>query len=231
MPYGVCAGCNSKIPDRLFLSCCLCKSKYDLECIKYTENRFRLMDKERRASWTCLACNNRLPKTNNQNTPIRYPLDSGAVVGSDDMNKDSERGNVTLRCKTSRLAGNSTVNTIPATIEDISELIDRKLSPSSSIINSIRTLLREDIKVMMALEINKVAEQLKVDFTSTTDFLSAEQVDLQNKLDQSTRQIALLQSNELQLQKELSACNSRLATMEKLSRSKNLEIHGVPESL
>lgn len=49
-----CAGCLQIIPDRLFLSCYLCKDTYDLTCANVSEKRFfNTMTKEHKKSWSC----------------------------------------------------------------------------------------------------------------------------------------------------------------------------------
>lgn len=226
---GACAGCNNKITNRLFMSCCLCKLKYDIGCLNISEKLFQLMDRDRKATWTCQACKNRQPRSDNQNTPIRGAMET-VLTGTEEQRKSPEHYNVTLRNKPVQSTSHKVTSSSPVTIEDISELIDRKLSPTSTIICNLRAALREDIKVMITAELNKAISQLKLDFTATTDFLAAEQVDLRTSLDKKNKEIDELQNSKLQLQTEIANLSNRLSVLEKISRDKNIEIHGLQEN-
>lgn len=204
------------------MSCCLCGLKYDIDCINISEKRFQLMEKEYKTTWKCQACKNQQPKLDNQNTPLRGTGEPGPNT--------LERGNVTIRNKSSKPISQEIINTAPATIQDISELIDRKLSPNSTIMNNLRTALREDIKRMITAELNTAINQLKADFTTTTDFLYSEQVDLKTALDRKCKEIDVLHNNKLQLERDITNLNTRLTTLEKISRDKNIEIHGIQEN-
>lgn len=226
----LCAGCQNVISNRLFMACSLCKAKYDIDCANISEKLFRLMDKNNKQKWTCQACKNRQPKTDNQNTPIRTQTLCTEDVDSEDdaeVSDCSERCNVTRRTKPATQRASCKQ---PASIEDIGELIDRKLSPTSRIMNGLRAVLRDDIKAMITVELNSVIAQLKDDFTKTTDFLSAEHKDLKEKLDKKIKEIDELQNYKQQIQRDVQALNSRLVTLEKMSRDKNLEIHGLQEN-
>lgn len=235
-----CAGCNNKIINRLFMNCSFCQLKYDLDCANISEKRFNLLDKERKTTWKCEACRNRQPKGDNQNTPIRTNEAYTKTVHYEDfadsaVEEASEQQNVTVRPRTKlQIKSHNKPDAItaitPASLENISALLDKKLSTESPLICNLRSVLREDIKTMIAQELSTTINELKADFTVTTDFLTAEQVDLKMQVGQKDKEIKDLHSKTLKLQKEIDVINGRLSTIEKLSRDKNLEIQGVPEN-
>lgn len=199
-----------------------------------SEKLYYLMDKDRKANWKCQACKSRLPKTGNQDTPIKPSFSDIASCESDDT---SDNQNVTIRSKPPKQDTHSMRNLdgtiegpVPATIEEISQLLDRKLSSSSPIVCDLRSALKEDLLAIITAKLNAVTDQLKAEFTTTTDFIAAEQLDLKSEIGRKDKDIKELQSKCSTLQKEIQTLNSRLSTMEKISRDNNLEIHGVKEN-
>ncbi|KAI8430503.1 hypothetical protein MSG28_000754 [Choristoneura fumiferana] len=66
-----------------------------------------------------------------------------------------------------------------------------------------QSILREDIKKMIEVEVGSSMQKLKDDFTGTTDFLAAEQNDLKSEIKAKDKQISALQSEHSRLLKEL----------------------------
>ncbi|CAG9790283.1 unnamed protein product [Diatraea saccharalis] len=101
-----CAGCLVIISGKELLKCRTCNSTYDLECANVSEKRFysfySTVSKERR-TWTCPACQIKLPKHDNSGTPVRRD-------GPQDELQECSREHVTLRNKpkTSSNLGDST---------------------------------------------------------------------------------------------------------------------------
>lgn len=222
-PKGKCAGCKTNITSKQFLCCSLCLSKYDLQCANMNEKIYLLLDKDRKAAWKCQACKNQQPKGNPPFADI-----------TNDESSEPNNQNVTVRSKPTSSKNSNNLDCtmegpLPATIEEISELLDRKLSSSSSIICNLRLALKEDLLSIITAKLQAATEQLKADFTTTTDFLSAEQRDLTSQLKQKDKEIKELQNKSSELQIELQALNNRITTIEKISRENNLEIQGVKE--
>ncbi|KAI8430502.1 hypothetical protein MSG28_000754 [Choristoneura fumiferana] len=88
-------------------------------------------------------------------------------------------------------------------LDTISRLLDHKLAPSSPFMSNLRSILREDIKKMIEVEVGSSMQKLKDDFTGTTDFLAAEQNDLKSEIKAKDKQISALQSEHSRLLKEL----------------------------
>lgn len=114
----------------------------------------------------------------------------------------------------------------PISIDQISELLDTKLSLTSSFMKNLRESLTQDLKAAISVEI----QELKDDFTRTTDFITAEQNDINVKIDVQTKQIRELETENNQLKKDLGALKGRISTLEKISRDLNIELQAVPES-
>ncbi|XP_047985747.1 uncharacterized protein LOC125225975 [Leguminivora glycinivorella] len=95
---------------------------------------------------------------------------------------------------------------------------------------NLRRVLKEDIKQMVAAEVKDVTQTLRDEFTATTDFLGAEQHDLKASIAEQDKKIKQLESEKVNLVSQVTVLSSRLASVENISRSRNLEIQAVPES-
>ncbi|CAG4981605.1 unnamed protein product [Parnassius apollo] len=133
--------------------------------------------------------------------------------------------NVKVRAKYNRRE----VSLLPATIEEIGDLLDNKLSDTSPIFCKLRSTILEDIKTIISQEINLALNEFKNELTQATDFLAAEQADLKVKVEQKDKEIKDLQTQTLKLKKEVYNLHGRLSTIEKISRDNNLEINGIQE--
>ncbi|XP_063380246.1 uncharacterized protein LOC134666869 [Cydia fagiglandana] len=120
-------------------------------------------------------------------------------------------------------------NAQAVTLDSISRLLDQKLAPSSTLMTNLRESLRADIKEMLAFEVDKSVQALKNEFTVTTDHISACQSDLQASLTAKVNEFKCLENKYQSLQNDMIALQSRLKTMEHMSRNLNVEIQAVPE--
>ncbi|CAB3231634.1 unnamed protein product [Arctia plantaginis] len=116
-------------------------------------------------------------------------------------------------------------------MENISNLLEQKLNASlSHLMDQIRTVVHEEVKKQVQVEIRDAMKQLKEDFTSTTDFICADQRDLRAEINSKMNTIKALERNNSDLQKEINTLNNRISVIEKISRGQNLELQAVPES-
>lgn len=117
------------------------------------------------------------------------------------------------------------------TMENISLLLDQKLQASlSGFMANFRAALREDVKLMVREEMRSTTQRLKDDFNASINFVSEEQSTLKSRLDAKNQTITELETRNAQLQSDINKLNSRLSSMEKISRSNNIELQAVPES-
>ncbi|KAL4719214.1 hypothetical protein ACJJTC_017463 [Scirpophaga incertulas] len=100
------------------------------------------------------------------------------------------------------------------TYEQFGALLDSKLS-------NIRSAIKDDI--------NAAISKLKLEFTETTDYLTALQSDMKTELELTNKRISVMETDKTALELQLNKLNSRLSTLEKVSRGCNFEIQCVPE--
>ncbi|VVD00537.1 unnamed protein product [Leptidea sinapis] len=85
----LCPGCKALVNQTHHIKCCTCKLQYDIACAGVTEATFNLLSKQQKSSWACLSCRNKVPRTDNTNTPVRqtFIIDSKAISPSDNVTK------------------------------------------------------------------------------------------------------------------------------------------------
>lgn len=175
-------------------------------------------NKDELASLTCPGCTNVTRRRLNDNTPVRSSFSS----------------NTTTKFSSQKAVAATSELSLDNIRKLFEQSLDRKLEPSSSTMVSLRAALREDIKsdlkALVAIEVKSAVEELKVDFTSTTDFICAEQKDMQKELKQKDTVIKTMETEQLRMKHEIDKLNSRISTMEKISRSNNLELQAIPEN-
>lgn len=119
---------------------------------------------------------------------------------------------------------------VSASLLQISEMFDQKLSTNSAFMVNLRQSIKTDLKAMIATEIGSAIQQLKDEFTETTDYITAEQKDINNRMDDYEHRLKELESENLHLRGELTIVKTRLGTVEKISRGLNVEMQAVPEN-
>ncbi|CAH0716391.1 unnamed protein product, partial [Brenthis ino] len=95
----VCAGCKNTLPRKEYLTCAICKAKYDNECGNVPLRQFQQMDSQHKSNWKCPECLNKQPKMGNIHTPVRSAVVSGENKTCTDT---SEVSYVTTRKKPSK---------------------------------------------------------------------------------------------------------------------------------
>ncbi|KAH9629589.1 hypothetical protein HF086_002525 [Spodoptera exigua] len=95
---------------------------------------------------------------------------------------------------------------------------------------NLRSALRKDLEGMVVAEVGRAVESVKADFTATTDFIISEQNDLKSNISEKENRIKQLELELSKSQNSLTKLQSRLSTIEKVSRDLNLEIHELPEN-
>ncbi|KAI5630739.1 hypothetical protein NE865_16549 [Phthorimaea operculella] len=121
-------------------------------------------------------------------------------------------------------------------VSKLDSKLDSKLNNLEAKFADLRTSITIDIKALIESKIKAVSKEIKaeintlqVEFTKTTDFLAEEQKELKVQIESANNLITKLSNENLKLQNELTKVNQRTKTLEKISRSHNVEIQAVPE--
>lgn len=222
-----CHGCNNILNVDNVLKCNNCNSKFCYECLDVGTGSSKQLSTKQLASLNCPLCQNVTRRRNNDdNTPVRRGRNNQSPSASSNI-MSGQTPELDVAMLTSAGADFSKE---PVTLESISKLIDLKLSPNSTFMLNLRSTLRKDLKDMVTDEVGLAVESVKADFTATTDFIISEQNDLKSNISDKENRIKQLESDLAKSQNSLTKLQSRLFTIEKISRDLNLEIHEVPES-
>lgn len=222
-----CHGCNAVKHKKDVLKCNNCASEYCYLCLNIDAESSKRLNAAQLASLSCPFCLNvtkRKTKDSNQKERNDQSLNETMNVSFSQVSIDSH-SQMALNASTSIITKDE-----PVTMESISRLFDRKLSPDSAFMANLRSALRKDMKEMVAVEVKRAIETVKIDFTSTTDFISAEQENMKLKIAEKDNRIKELESEVSKTQEVICKLQNRITTVEKLSRDMNIEIHEVPES-
>lgn len=221
-----CYGCSIEVAEHKYLKCKTCKFAFCFACLKVPHNQS--LAKEAIESLKCPACTNVTRRRVNDNTPIQQSSGndtSSFMLDDDSMNMSCDNPKqISSPDPASHLKKSANLS-----IETISQLFDAKLSPTSNFMMNLRAALREDVKTLVNAEVSTAIQLLKDDFTTTTDFLAAEQSDIKSEIKRRDETIKTLESSNLELQNQIREISGRLSTMEKISRDCNVEVQAVPE--
>lgn len=217
-----CAGCMNLLNENNFLKCNACRSGYCFECLSLERDTVSALTAKQLAALQCPSCANvNTRRKNDDSSPARAGLSRATTTS---LHKPQN-----INC-----VKTSTVNPpnapVPVTLEMISALLEKTLSPSSDTMVSLRSALREDAQKMITVELDIAMQRLKDDFTKTTDFIMCEQRDLAVQINEKNQIIKTLEAEQSQMHAEMNRLNSRLITLEKVSRENNIEIQAVPEN-
>ncbi|KAH9633122.1 hypothetical protein HF086_006787 [Spodoptera exigua] len=209
-----CVACNKSIDRGELLVCSSCRGVYDYKCLSMTKEYYSKNLSELKRAWACPSCTN-IARRKNENTPVRNQfeiLSEEADMSCDDLlpnTSGTDSDSRMFQQASIRTSANKQLSLVPETpcsisYERFGELLDFKLE-------SIRVALAADIKK----EITAAIENLKDEFTRTTDFLASEQRDIQDKLASVDSTITSLESENIKLRTEMNELKRRLQTLEK----------------
>lgn len=229
-----CNVCRTLLEPNSFLHCRLCKYDYHYKCLNIKSSQFAALSEEFLLSWVCPACTNVTRRNkSNCNTPVRQQPSSDPEQ-SLNMSCEDQDPNTTKSFQSQtdlQLSHPSRSSDPSVTMEKISQMMDEKLNVTFSYyMASFRAALNSDIEKMVKNQVKEVIKELKNDFTVTTDFLSSEQKDLQAKIDSQNAIIRDLEKENCDIKRQLSQVESKVCSMDNLSRSLNIEIQAVPEN-
>lgn len=203
-----CFTCTHPIAENELLQCSTCQNFFHYGCNNMTLAMYKDNYIKKRLPWYCHKCTSSVTtRRRNDATPIRSSFGNQSPI-STEAPSTSKSGQDSI------------------TIDKFSALLETKLDQK---LDSIRNAITRDITAAVVREMNSAIEKLKIEFTHTTDFLAQEQADLKKDITQANARIKSIETENNILKSDLLSTNRRLATLERASRSHNLEIHCVPE--
>lgn len=202
------------------MKCRLCVGKYHYECLRLTKSQFSSFTPVYRSSWICPECTNVTRRNRStESSPVR-PSTPCSTMETCEVAHDDVRS----------LCASPSPET-PVTMDKISCLLDQKLNIAlSNFMTQFRAALADDIKASIRTEVLSQFQTIKEEFSTTTDFICAEQQMLKEQIHDKEKSIKKLESENNRLQTELHQLSSRLSSVEKISRSCNVEVQAVPEA-
>lgn len=225
-----CLACGTNISNNDSMTCYACKNAYHCQCLNITQAQFHNLSPDFLASWVCPACKNVTCRgaKSNVNTPVRNT--QLLAQSEDSMNMSCDLHNLSAGSSGDSVHLQSTKPN-EVTMENISALLDQKLSQSmSQLAATLKASMRQEIKDAVKYEVDSEFDKIKSELTLTTDFLSAEQMELKTKMKIDADHVKELESQNAALRADLRNLENRLSSIERQSRSFNLEIQAVPES-
>lgn len=216
----ICKSCLNIITSQNKLLCTSCKNIYHIECLNLNKEQFAALTREFIASWLCSEC---------QNITLRSkpkPVSQHSLFGEESMNMSFD---TTQDSHGPRLSTTPVISDV--TMDNISALFDRKLKDSLSVfMGNFRSAIRDDIKQMVQNEVKSTVLELKNDLNDTSDYFNSQQLTLKSEIAKRDGVIKQLESDRTNLQNDIIRLNTRLTSIEKMSRSFNVELQAVPES-
>ncbi|VVC94635.1 unnamed protein product [Leptidea sinapis] len=210
----LCPGCKAPVNQTHHIKCCTCKLQYDIASAGITEATFNLLSKQQKSSWACLSCRNKVPRTNNTNTPVRqtFIIDSKAISPSDNVTKRTrERREKKNVCEgENRVDPNYTRSIIREEINSaLKESIENLIFP-------ISTNLRQ-----ISSEINE--------FKSCVATLNIQLDQLREEIKNKDGTIKRLEEQSLGLRRNIADLSQEINQIQQHTRLSNLEIQCVLE--
>lgn len=212
-----CQACRNSVSKADCLTCKKCTHYFHYQCLNLASAK---------SPWHCPTCVGRARKSGDtdprkDNTPIHsniasYSLDTSSMSGDESLYDDQ---NIP-----------SSVNTAPRgqmskssiTYEDFIKLLDQRL-------HTMEDSITRKINATIHKEINTAIDKLKADFTETTDFLAAEQADFKRNIQAADAKMSALELENSKLHGDFTSISKKLHSLDKASRSRNVEIQAVPE--
>ncbi|KAG6451051.1 hypothetical protein O3G_MSEX006927 [Manduca sexta] len=246
----VCSKCKQKLPVKEHLECSICKNSYDLECANISKYYFnRTMSTKNKNTWRCPACQCKVPKKGNIDTPIRpcdHELNTQQTVSSSPTNMN----NIIYRQKSQKpnslsdttcsedlsilgdtIYNNNEDNVISSpntetkiTMENLSDLIITRLKENNT---SIITELQNTLQI----EIKNAIKKLREEFMSDTVILTKENDERKNDIHKLSREIETLKTEKEKLINELIKLKGKFTNdyHKTENNSKKIVLYGLAE--
>lgn len=238
--------CEDIVSETNYVSCSTCVNRFHRECVTETITATE--------NYVCPECKCRKPKGDNTNTPVRLTTartlptlseSSNVTLRGNNKNKagagvnsaptsPKSRANLTknqIKEKKSSSTGSqktscSKSSDFPSdmlTRKEINEIVEAKLE-------EMKSLLTNTIRIQIITEMKTITEELKQDFTATTDFLTGEINDMKLEITAAHKNINKISMESSAVLSKANELQTRLALAEQNSRECNIELDCVPEN-
>lgn len=206
----ICSGCKNKLSRKEYMICSACGLGYDLLCANITPKSYFLMDQDRKNNWSCQECRNKIPKSDNTNTPARAVSRSAT---SDEDNGLGEERNITLRTKKQSSKCDS----------------DGSYVTEGHLRIIIKQEITKTIKQLVSEHLSNISQQI-ADFHESLTFFNKQYEELKQMVSERDDTISDLVSKNNNLTIQVKNLTNRLGQVEQSMRSPNIEINGIPEN-
>lgn len=212
----ICAACPEAIKGSHYLKCSLCDKAYDLKCASVAEKRFYIMTKEKKDSWTCPECKNKVPKGDNSNTPLR----PNKLADVEDQLEDCVNEFVTKRKHNMENKSKSPVDAPSSNIDD---------NNVSSLVQEMR-LFRMDMQGMRddLQNLRSEIHSLSVSITSCTQRTD----ELEKKMEDMETRLSSLESARSEisnLERTIIELKTEINDKQQDSMLNDIDLTGIPE--
>lgn len=196
----ICGACLKEVKPEKALNCRKCKAAYHDICVGTS---LEDMGRSRTAAWVCPACCNKIPKTDNSNTPIRKipsPVDS-STLGKPNLSENSG---------------------LCLSRDDLTNIVRNEIR------NALGDTMTSTIKTCIAAQFRELNRKV-TDIESSLTFISDQYEDFKNEVQSLKPELQTLRAENTQLRSSVQELTNRLNQLEQMSRASNAELQCVPE--
>lgn len=230
-----CGGCLKTITNREFLTCALCKNKYDLNCAQVSVQRFRnTLTPERKKKWKCPFCYYGTPV--NRNEAKQLPETSNITIRTNKNKKTKTLNETDSSMDTSKLGDtlpitpqNSPVAPVkekeePLTLANIQQLLQMN---NKYIMSEFKSVIESEMKIILTELRKENIEAINI----KNDELPKEIHSLNNKIQTLNHQCLSLKTEINTLLSEIEKINeTKITTTTNPDTTKIFVLHGLIEN-
>lgn len=225
-----CNACSKSLDTDTYLVCRHCNKCFHYRCLNMNSRQFLSLTNKYKEAWGCPECTYITRRSKpNINTPVRQTQVPEADH-EESMNMSYEHS-ASMPLIQPVSAASTITSTEEISIDKISNLLEHKLNESLSyFMDNFRTVLKDDVKELVRCEIESIINKFGNELTATTNRITEEQMALKAEVEAKANIIKNLEKNNLSLQADINALKQRFYSIDKTSRSYNLELQAIPEN-
>lgn len=232
MTNGFCAQCKKQIKEKHFLTCFQCHHTYDLQCTN-KEKLYYLMDKEKRAKWTCLKCTRNVgKKITNKRIGTPMSQEGKAVVSPKPLITKTINSKLEDNSKTSQSDNiQKTTPTTPGKTKSMSSSPSENITlscknaviniPTNNTFDSLQTDSEEceDLDITNEItndtlhKMNRSCPEIIIKSHLDYEALLTKLENLQEKYNSAEYQIELLLAENFSMKKKINEYKSKLCNL------------------